>query len=140
MGTKDFIAESRIWQRRHGGNLYTQFPFVASAKQGLESRLPQIDAWVDRAKHLALIMNRVDGVQTNPPIPHTNIFQLYFKGELQSLQERHDKLAKETGIFLFGRLSETQIPGYGMAEVHCWENAMTFDESGLQDFLSKLVS
>jgi threonine aldolase len=147
MGTKDFIAESRIWQRRHGGNLYTQFPFVASAKQGLDSRLPQIDAWVDRAKYLAGIMNRVDGVQTNPPTPHTNIFQLYLQvglqvglqGDLEILQTRHDELAQETGIFLFGRLSEAQIPGHGMAEVHCWENAMSFDESGLQDFLAKLV-
>ena len=33
MGPEDFVAECRIWQRRYGGNLYSQAPLYASAKQ-----------------------------------------------------------------------------------------------------------
>jgi len=43
LGPEDVIAEARIWQRRHGGNLVRMFPFVLSAKQGLETRL--FDRW-----------------------------------------------------------------------------------------------
>ena len=140
MGSEDFVAESRIWQRRHGGNLFTQFPFVASAKQGLVDRLPHIDSWVQRAKSLATIINQVDGALTNPVQPHCNMFQLYLKGDSEALQVKHDKLAESTGTYLFGRLSAAQMPGYAMTEVHCWENAITFDESALDGFLAELLA
>lgn len=139
MGPGDFVAESKVWQRRHGGNLYTQFPFVASAQQGLESRLPKMADWVSRAQSLAAIMNQVDGVQTNPAPPHSNIFQLYLRGEPESLMVRHNDLAKETGTYLFSRVSKAPIPGYAMTEMHCWENASAFDDTGLADFLGRLV-
>jgi threonine aldolase len=139
MGPEDFVAESRVWQRRHGGNLYTQFPFVASAKHGLETRLPQMVDWVIRAQSLATIMNEVEGVQTNPQLPQSNIFQLYLRGEADDLVARHDDLAAATGTYLFSRLSKASMPGYSMTEVHCWENAMKFDDKGLAEFLSRLV-
>ncbi|MFT7288957.1 MAG: threonine aldolase [Halieaceae bacterium] len=139
MGSQDFIGESRVWQRRHGGNLYTQFPFVVSAKNGLNMRLPQIHDWVARAQSLAALMNGVEGVQTNPEPPHSNIFQIYLRGEPEALLARHNELAIETGTFLFSKLSAAPIPGYAMTEVHCWENAMAFDDSALADFLGKLI-
>lgn len=140
MGPEDFVDESRIWQRRHGGNLYTQFPFVASAKQGLTERLPKMASWVQKANSLAAIINQVDGALTNPVQPHCNMFQLYLKGDPEVLQARHDKLAESTGTYLLGRLSAAQMPGYAMTEIHCWENAMTFDESVLDGFLAELLA
>jgi threonine aldolase len=140
MGPEDFIDESRIWQRRHGGNLYTQFPFVASAREGLKKRLPQMRDWVARARALASTMNSVEGVQSNPEIPHSNIFQLYLRGEPDALLRRHHELAVETGTYLFGKLSAAPIPGYSLTEVHCWENAMAFDDKGLAEFLERLLA
>jgi threonine aldolase len=139
MGPEDFVDESKVWQRRHGGNLYTQFPFVVSAKHGLETRLPQMPKWVDKAQSLAKLMNSVEGVQTNPGLPQTNIFQLYLRGELDTLLAKHNALAKETGTYLFNGLAAAPIPGYAMTEVHCWENALAFDDSQLSDFLRRMM-
>ncbi|MFT7245174.1 MAG: threonine aldolase [Candidatus Azotimanducaceae bacterium] len=140
MGSEDFIDESRIWQRRHGGNLFTQFPFVASAKQGLAERLPKMASWVKKAIALAATINQVEGALTNPVQPHCNMFQLFLKGEPEALQARHDELSQTTGTYLFGGLSAAQMPGYAMTEIHCWENAMSFDESALNGFLTKLLA
>ena len=140
MGSEVFVDESRIWQRRHGGNLYTQFPFVASAKQGLTERLPKMANWVKKAIVLAAIINQVQGAVTNPVQPHCNMFQLFLKGDPEVLQASHDELAQTTGTYLFGRLSAAQMPGYAMTEIHCWENAMSFDESALNGFLTELLA
>tara|TARA_R110002073_G_scaffold1364_3_gene9529 strand:- start:2322 stop:2552 length:231 start_codon:yes stop_codon:yes gene_type:complete len=69
-------------------------------------------------------MNQVDGVQTKPPEPQTNIFQLFRRGDPETLIEKHEKLAQETGTYLLGQLSAAPIPGYSVMEVHCWENLM----------------
>ena len=37
-GPADVIAESRVWQRRQGGNLVSLYPYVLSAKAGIAER------------------------------------------------------------------------------------------------------
>jgi len=32
------------------------------------------------------------------------------------------------------------MPGCAMTEIHCWENAMTFDESVFDGFLAELLT
>jgi hypothetical protein len=39
------IAESRTWQRRHGGNLIHLYPFVLFAQRGLRERLERMEAY-----------------------------------------------------------------------------------------------
>lgn len=139
MGDKAFIAQSKIWQRRHGGNLINQFTSLISAKHGLETRLPQMESWVLRAQQIAALMNEVPGVKTQPSVPHCNIFRVFLKGDSKTLMERHKQLEDETNTRLFGGMSDAEMPGWSVAEVHCWENAMTFDETQLTSFLKKLV-
>ncbi|MBN1963546.1 MAG: threonine aldolase, partial [Anaerolineae bacterium] len=43
-GPEDVIAEAKVWQRRHGGNLIRLYPYVLSAQYGLEHRLPRMAA------------------------------------------------------------------------------------------------
>src|SRR5215469_18734757 len=44
-GPADFIAESRIWQRRHGGNLVQLYPYVLAAQQGMTEHLGRIESY-----------------------------------------------------------------------------------------------
>ena len=41
-GDAELVAEARVWQRRHGGNLVTMHPFVVSAELSLDQRLERI--------------------------------------------------------------------------------------------------
>jgi len=139
LGPEDFIAEARVWQRRHGGNLFTQAPFVASARMGLATRLPQLETWVARAKEVAAILLECPGVRINPDPVQVNFFQAYFEGDRATLLERHHQLAEETGTFLFRNLADGAIPGFAMTELHMFENAMRFDLAQLAPFVRRLL-
>lgn len=139
MGSALFIKEARMWQKRHGGTLRTQGPFVVSAKLGLKRVLPQINDWVRRAQEIAAILSKFERVFINPNPPHVNIFQLYLQGEPERLTNRHLELAKETGTFLFRSLNPTVVPGLAMTEIHCWENSMKFEVETLKPFMKRLL-
>jgi threonine aldolase len=140
MGPNTFIAESRIWQRRHGGNLFSQAPYVAAAKQGLARRLPQLAAWNRKAVEIAAIVNSVAGMKTRPVIPRVNFFQVFLEAEAAALEMAHTQLASDTGTFVFSAFRATAVPGLSVAELHCWGNAMAFDCGELEQFLGSLIS
>ena len=56
------------------------------------------------------------------------------------MAERHMEIAEETGTFLFNNFSQTSMPGVGVTEIHCWENAMRFDLDSLRPFLEKWLA
>jgi threonine aldolase len=139
LGTADFIKESRIWLRRHGGNLKTQGPFWASARLGLNRVVPQIDQWVERAREAAEILSQFDRITIRPNPPHVNFFNLFIRGEAEALTERHLALAAETGTFLFYRLQTAAIPGIAVAELRFEESSLSFDMEQLRPFVERLL-
>src|SRR5947209_14773260 len=58
-GSEDFIAEARVWRRRHGGELFQYYPLVLSARIGLRERLPRMPAYAERARHLPGILRPI---------------------------------------------------------------------------------
>jgi threonine aldolase len=140
LGTEEFIQEARIWQVRHGGRIISHGPALVSARIGLGNVLPQIDDWVRKAQAIAFAMNAVEGISTNPNPPHSNMFQVFIRGDAEQLVDRHMELAEETGTFLFGNLRQSPVPGIAMTEIHCRENALAFDLSPGRRFLERLVS
>lgn len=140
LGPEDFIAEARVWQRRHGGNLFTQAPFVASARKGLAETLPLLDDWVARAREIAGILTGFTRVRVNPDPVQVNFFQVYFEGDRQALVGRHHELAEETGTFLFRDLRDATLPGFATTELHMFGNAMRFDLAKLAPFVERLLA
>jgi threonine aldolase len=140
MGDADFIVTSRLWQRRYGGNLYTQAPFVASARLGLAGNLPQMERWVARAREIATILGGFPAVRVNPDPPQVNFFQLFIEGDHETLTARHQELAKETGTYLFHRMGPSPVPGIATTEMHMFGNAMRFDTGRLAPFLERLLA
>jgi threonine aldolase len=139
MGPSDFIREARMWQRRYGGNLFSMAPYCVSARIGVQETLPKIDGWVKRAQAVAEVFSRFERVHIRPNPPQVNFFQIYIEGDAKALTERHHQLAEETGTFLFYGLGPTVVPGIGLTELHCWENAAKFDLEKLEPFLKKLL-
>jgi threonine aldolase len=140
MGPKKFIAESKVWQRRHGGNLPDQSLLVAAARLGMQRVLPVIADWVARAKEIANILSAIEGIIVNPNPPQVSFFQLFIKGDHEVLTKRHNQLAETEGSFVFSRLRQAPVPGYAMTEIHIFENGMSFDETRLAAFMTSLLS
>ncbi len=127
LGPEDFIKGAKVWQRRHGGNLYTQAPFVASARMGMTQTLPKLEEWVLKAREVAGILASFDRIRVNPDPVQVNFFQLYIEGDREKLLDRHHELAAETGTFLFRNLNDSGFPGFATTEMHMFGNAMNFD-------------
>ncbi|MEC7985103.1 MAG: beta-eliminating lyase-related protein [Myxococcota bacterium] len=138
-GSHEFIQSARVWQRRHGGNLYSQDYSYVSAKIGLEHSLPKMETWVSQAKRAASMLDSFPSMRVHPNPPHTNAFQLYIEGDPKMLLTRHMELAKESGDFLFFWLDAASVPGFCKTEIQCMEFSATADIERLQGFVSTLL-
>lgn len=76
VGDQSFIDQAKIWIRRAGGNLYSLAPYVVAAREGLKKYLPGLAKRREQAIWLAEQLNTIDGLQTWPLVPQTNMFRL----------------------------------------------------------------
>jgi threonine aldolase len=86
-GTKVVVDEARVWQVRHGGRLFTAYPFLIAAERGLDEVLPRMPEFVARANELAAALGALDGVEIVPDPPHTAMFHLLVHHELGPLNK-----------------------------------------------------
>jgi threonine aldolase len=139
-GSSEFIAQTRVWKTRHGGNLVTAFPYVISAKEGLQMHVPQMGAYHRRAVTLAAALSAVPGVSIAPMPPHTNAFQIYLKGNQEPLERAALELAKSEGVWLFDWYGDTPIPGLVMSEISIGNAAGDLTDNEVAGFIEQLLS
>jgi threonine aldolase len=116
-GPTDFIAEARIWQRRHGGNLIRLYPYVLSARRGLELRLGRMEAYHHKALEVAEILASFPRIEVTPNPPHTNMMHLYLRGDRPRLVEAAMDIARRTRTLLFSALFSSPLPGWHKLEL-----------------------
>jgi threonine aldolase len=116
-GSRIFIEEAKIWQRRFGGNLVQLYPFVLSAKAGMDERLHKMPLYHEKAKALARAFQEIPGIIVAPEIPHTNMMRVHLKGEPERLRAEEQRLAREHDLRLFEALSPALVPGYSWFEL-----------------------
>jgi threonine aldolase len=108
-GTKTVIDEARVWQIRHGGRLFTAYPFLIAAERGLDEVLPRFPDFVARAKELAAALGALDRVEVVPNPPQTAMFHLLVHRELDRLNEAALDIADRTKTFI-GHFAATEVP------------------------------
>lgn len=116
-GPSGLIAEARIWQRRHGGNLIHLFPYVIAAREGLRTRLERMPRYHERAVALAAALGALPGVDIVPNPPQTQMLHLYLRGDRERLIAAALDLAQETGIWTFDRLANSPLPAVQRLEL-----------------------
>ena len=138
-GDESFIEEVKIWQRRHGGNLYQQFPFVVYAKYVFENRLSKMQAYHEKAIELAAVLNEFEAITLKPSRPQANMFHIFLKGDLEQLVEARNRVAQEKGIWLFNALVPTQLPGHYNSEIAIGDAGLDLTADELREALTLLV-
>jgi threonine aldolase len=126
-GPADFIAEARVWQRRHGGTLISMYPYVLAAKAGLAARLGRMEAYRDKAVAIAARLARLPGVEVIPDPPHINMMHLTLRGAAARLERAALEVAHETGVWIFGKVVPTDLPSTQRVELTILEGAMEID-------------
>ena len=129
-GTADFIAEARIWQRRHGGSIFQLYPFVLSARANLRRRIDNFSRYHARAEAVAQILSSIPGISVKPDPPQTNMMHIYLHASADALIAAAAEIARSEGVALFRRLLPTGVPGVAAFELSIGDaaDALTDDE------------
>jgi len=129
-GPRDFIAEARLWQRRHGGNLVQLYPLVLSARRNLRRRRNSFPAYHDRARSVAQVLTSIPGISLKPDPPHTNMMHVYLAAPPELVLEASVEIARTERVALFRRLLSTDVPGVAAFELSIGDaiEALSHDE------------
>jgi threonine aldolase len=117
-GPEGFIAEARVWRRRHGGTLVQLHPLVASAAMRFDAQLARMPRYRARATAFAASLAGIDGLSIAPTPPHVNLFHLHLEAGAEALTGARDRIAGESGVWLAPRFSADRGPGRASAEIY----------------------
>ena len=105
-GDASFTKQSKVWKRRHGGDLISLYPYIISADYYFDQRVPKMAQYYAEAKELAALYNECHGVETKPTVPVSNMFHVHIHVPQEQLEPLLTSLYEETGLGLTAYLRE----------------------------------
>lgn len=98
LGSENFLRQCQPWRNRLGSNMWTTFPALITALEGLDNNLPNIPQRVSRAHEIAQAIRHIPGLKV--PIPQTNGFQIKVKCSHNSVNENLTQLEQTHDMVL----------------------------------------
>ena len=105
-GDKEFTQQSKVWKRRHGGDLISLYPYIISANYYFDKRISKMEQYYESAKELAALFNSCPFVQTIPAVPVSNMFHVHIARSKEQLEAVLKEIYYKTGIGLTSYLKE----------------------------------
>jgi len=103
-GDSELIESILPWKTRLAGDIYTVFPYVLSALQGIKEHLPNIPIYCQRAKALATALSKHFGRHVIPYPVQTNAFIFEFLESKECVEKASIRYAKKHNVWLFDRV------------------------------------
>jgi threonine aldolase len=128
-GPEDVVEEVRLWQRRCGGRLHRLQPYVISARQGLDRRLPRMPAYHAKARSLAAALAALPGVTVYPEPPQANAFLVTLDTGGADLMAAAFDVAADSGFWMMERAWPAPGEGLGRFEITVREGAMALSDA-----------
>ncbi len=110
LGDDDLLSSCAVWRDRLGSNMWTAFPSLITALEGLDKNLPQIPDWVERTKAISEVL--IDFKMLVMDKPECNGFQIKLKAPLQQLNAELLKCEQQFDMVLckpFERLDDDWV-------------------------------
>lgn len=136
-GPADIIAEARVWQRRHGGNLIHLFPYVLSARKGLAEHLERMETYYVKAREIAAVLSPFPQIEILPNPPQTNMMHVYLRADYEKLSQAALDIAEETGTWLFSPVA-SQLPMYQKFELTVGEASLDLSSQDIAQLFKML--
>lgn len=108
-GNQTFTDESKVWKRRHGGDLISLYPYIISADYYFDQRIGKMQQYYEGAKEFARYFNQCHGVSTSPLVPVSNMFHVHFDAPKEEMEIILASIYEETGIGLTSYVREVSI-------------------------------
>jgi threonine aldolase len=139
LGPADFIAEARVWRRRHGGTLVQLHPLVASAAMCFDAQLAKMSAYRRRAREFAKALAAIDGIVVVPLPPEVNLFHVHFPVSPPALTAARDAIAAEHKAWLLPRAAADRMPGWSSAEIYVGDNLLALPDTVVVPLFAQLL-
>ncbi|GLX70717.1 hypothetical protein MU1_50630 [Paenibacillus glycanilyticus] len=111
-GEEAFTKQSKIWKRRHGGDLISLYPYIINADQAFDERLSKMEHYYEAAVELAEMYNNCGGLTTRPVVPVSNMFHVHADMPKETFEKVLIDVYEETGIGLTGNVREAGQGSY----------------------------
>lgn len=106
-GEATFIAKSKVWKRRYGGDLISLYPYIISADHFFNQKSKKMPVYYENAKELAVFFNSCHHVSTLPAIPVSNMFHVQFPHSKEEIEPILVEVIRETGVGIINHLKAT---------------------------------
>ncbi|MRH45024.1 low specificity L-threonine aldolase [Aquibacillus halophilus] len=106
-GDQAFTEKSKVWKKRHGGDLISLYPYIISADHYFDLRKGKMDQYYYDAKELARLFNQCSGLSTIPQEPVSNMFHVHFDFPKEKVISILISIHQETGIGITSNLRDT---------------------------------
>jgi threonine aldolase len=140
LGTRDFVAEAAVWQRRHGGTLVRQLPAIVTAAMQIERQLEQMPRWHAHARALVAAIRDLPGVRVLPDPPHTSMFHVMVDVPADRIEGARDRVARDHAIWLLDRPRPCDVPGWSRFEVAIHSSALRITPDELRAAMAALFA
>ncbi|MFI5274728.1 MAG: threonine aldolase family protein [Ktedonobacterales bacterium] len=139
-GPAEFIAQARVWQRRHGGIPPRLFPYVLAARRGLRERLERFPAYRERALAVAHVLAAIPGITLKPDPPQTHMMHVYLRGDRERLMDAVETVAREQRVLLTTSLRACELPGYAMFELGIGDAAFALGDDEINTYFRHVLA
>ncbi|QGQ98088.1 low specificity L-threonine aldolase [Paenibacillus psychroresistens] len=136
-GDEAFTKESKVWKRRHGGDLISLYPYIISADYYFKQRLPKMGQYYEEARELAGFYNQCHAIITKPLVPVSNMFHVHLDVTKAKLEAILLAIYEETSIGLTPSIRELSESSCYF-EVHIGERYANVPKAGIKQVFQML--
>ncbi|QTM99076.1 low specificity L-threonine aldolase [Sediminibacillus dalangtanensis] len=106
-GETSFTEASKVWKRRHGGDIISLYPYILSADYYFEKRRGKMGQYYQDAVQLAAFFNQCPATMTIPEVPVSNMFHVHVAKRKEEIESLLAAIYQETELGLTSYLKET---------------------------------
>ena len=130
-GSAGFVARAAEWFRRQGGNVYQRSPYVVAAAMQFDARLAAMPSYFARTEWLFEQLAAFPLLRPNPARPQANMLHVHLPVSKERAIAIRDAIAREHGVWLFGRANHAALPESSYVEIYVGENLVCADDAAV---------
>jgi threonine aldolase len=139
-GSAAFIAETRVWQVRHGGRILHVYPYIVSARSKMRQRLNRFAHYHERALAVATVLRAIPGITIKPDPPQAHMMHVYLQGDVERLNAAALAIAREEKVALFRNLRPTDLPDWHFFELGIGDAADALTDDEIRDYFTRVMN
>lgn len=112
LGDEDFCDESKVWKRRHGGDLYALYPYIIPADYYYEQRKDKFTSYYKGAVKLAKLFNECKNITINPEVPVSNMFHVHIDLPKEAVEKALTEAYKTSEVGIRANIYEDEKSCY----------------------------